>query len=951
MTHNLFNSLQDLVISEGKSAKYYSLPALEKNGLGRISRLPVCIRIILESVLRNCDGKKITEAHVRQLADWQPNAARTHEIPFVVSRIVLQDFTGVPLLVDLAAMRSAAKKLDKDPKLIEPLVPVDLVVDHSIQVDHYGSKDALKRNMEIEFERNHERYQFIKWGMQAFDTFRVIPPGIGIVHQVNLEHLARGVHEKNGIVYPDTLVGTDSHTTMINGIGVVGWGVGGIEAEAGMLGQPVYFLTPDVIGVNLAGQLREGVTATDLVLTITEMLRRANVVGKFVEFFGEGTASLTLPDRATIANMAPEYGATMGFFPVDDATIEYFKGTGRSDAEIAAFQRYFQAQEMYGIPHLGDIDYSSVLELDLSTVSPSLAGPKRPQDRIDLAQLKTRLNELLSKPVADGGFGKQTDDLSQRYPIRPIDYDADVCTRLDTTIPDESCLDNNSDRHITEMVSNHPTPDTTDIPVNKFDRAVDLGHGDVLIAAITSCTNTSNPSVLIAAGLLAKKAVEKGLFVKRHIKTSLAPGSRVVTDYLTETGLLSYLEKLGFSIAGYGCTTCIGNAGPLAEPIEETVVKNDLVCAAVLSGNRNFEARIHANIRANFLASPPLVVAYAIAGTVLKDLTHEPLGTDTENNPVWLKDIWPSSAEIQALMKFATRAETFRKLYSDLTKDHPLWNTISSTTGETYNWPSSTYIAEPPFFEHFSMQPVEKDSKGDIKNASALGIFGDSVTTDHISPAGAIKAASPAGEYLQANQVTQTEFNSYGSRRGNHEVMMRGTFANVRIRNLMVPGSEGGVTLYQAENQPAEEMSIYDAAMQYQSHDIPTIVFGGKEYGTGSSRDWAAKGTQLLGVKAVIASSYERIHRSNLIGMGVLPLQFKNNDNAQSLDITGAEKFDILGLDNLKPQQDVTLIIHHKDGTQKEIQVLCRIDTAIEIDYYVHGGILPYVLRELLNKH
>ncbi|MCP5246449.1 MAG: aconitate hydratase [Burkholderiales bacterium] len=950
MTHNLFNSLQDLTISEGKSAKYYSLPALEKIGLGKISRLPVCIRIILESVLRNCDGKKITEAHVRQLADWQPDAARTHEIPFVVSRIVLQDFTGVPLLVDLAAMRSAAKKLGKDPELIEPLVPVDLVVDHSIQVDHYGNKDALKLNMEIEFERNHERYQFIKWGMQAFDTFKVIPPGIGIVHQVNLEYLAHGVHEKNGVVYPDTLVGTDSHTTMINGIGVVGWGVGGIEAEAGMLGQPVYFLTPDVVGVNLTGQLCEGVTATDLVLTITEMLRREKVVGKFVEFFGEGTASLTLPDRATIANMAPEYGATMGFFPVDDATIEYFKGTGRSDEEITAFQRYFQAQEMYGIPRSGDIDYSRVLQLDLNTVSPSLAGPKRPQDRIDLAQLKTRFNELLSKPVADGGFGKQAGDLNHRYPIRPLESDAQVCTQLDTTIPDESCLENNSDRHVTEMVSNHPTPDTVDIPANKFDRAVDLGHGDVLVAAITSCTNTSNPSVLIAAGLLAKKAVEKGLLVKRHIKTSLAPGSRVVTNYLTATGLLPYLEKLGFSIAGYGCTTCIGNTGPLAEPIEEAIVKNDLVCSAVLSGNRNFEARIHTNIRANFLASPPLVVAYAIAGTMLKDLAHEPLGTDAQNNPVWLKDIWPSSAEIQALMKFATRADTFRELYSDLTKDHPLWNTISSTTGETYNWPSSTYIAEPPFFDHFSLQPIDTGSMSDIKGACALGIFGDSVTTDHISPAGAIKADSPAGEYLQANQVSRAEFNSYGSRRGNHEVMMRGTFANVRIRNLMVPGSEGGVTLYQSESLPAEEMSIYDAAMKYQSNGKPTVVFGGKEYGTGSSRDWAAKGTQLLGVKAVIAASYERIHRSNLIGMGVLPLQFKNNEDTQSLGITGVEKFDILGLDNLQPQQDITLVIHRQDGTKKETQVLCRIDTAIEVDYYRHGGILPYVLRELLNK-
>lgn len=949
MTHNLFNTKQELTISNGKKAAYYSLPALEKSGIGKISRLPVSIRVILESVLRNFDETKITETHVRQLANWEPNASRVNEIPFVVSRIVLQDFTGVPLLVDLAAMRSAANRLGKNPERIEPLVPVDLVVDHSIQIDHYGSQDALKLNMEIEFERNQERYQFIKWGMQAFETFKVIPPGIGIVHQVNLEYLARGVHQKDGIVYPDTLVGTDSHTTMINGIGVVGWGVGGIEAEAGMLGQPVYFLTPDVIGVNLTGQLREGVTATDLVLTITEMLRGANVVGKFVEFFGEGTASLTLPDRATIANMAPEYGATMGFFPVDDVTIEYFKGTGRSEDEIAAFQSYFQTQNLYGIPRSGDIDYTRVLELDLGTVAPSLAGPKRPQDRIDLTGLKARFTELFGKPVVDGGFGKQTDGLTQRYTIRPFDQSAEVCTNIGA-MADESIPKNHNNRHFSEMVSNHPTPDNFNVPTHKFDRATDLGHGDILIAAITSCTNTSNPSVLIAAGLLAKKAVEKGLSVKRHIKTSLAPGSRVVFDYLTATGLLPYLEKLGFSIAGYGCTTCIGNSGPLAEPIEEAVVKNDLVCAAVLSGNRNFEARIHANIRANFLASPPLVVAYAIAGTVLKDLTTEPLGTGADGSPVFLKDIWPGSAEIHSLLKFATNAETFRNRYSNLTQDHPLWNNVASSSGQTYNWPVSTYIAEPPFFEAFALQPDSTGKTGDIRNAYALGIFGDSVTTDHISPAGSIKPTSPAGQYLLSNHVQQADFNSYGARRGNHEVMMRGTFANVRIKNLMIPGSEGGVTLYQAGDQSGAQMSIYDAAMKYQSQGIPTVVFGGKEYGTGSSRDWAAKGTQLLGVKAVIAASYERIHRSNLIGMGVLPLQFKDGDNAQSLGLKGDETFDILGLEDLQPQQDVTLVIHRKDGAQQTVSLLCRIDTAIEIDYYHHGGILPYVLRTLLNR-
>lgn len=952
MTHNLFNSLQELAINQTNKAKFYSLPALEKSGLGKISRLPISIRIVLESVLRNYDGDKITEAHVKQLAGWEPEAPRTHEIPFVVSRIVLQDFTGVPLLVDLAAMRSAAERIGKDPKCIEPLVPVDLVVDHSVQVDYYGNQEALKRNMEIEFHRNNERYQFIKWGMHAFETFKVIPPGIGIVHQVNLEYLARGVHLKNNVIYPDTLVGTDSHTTMINGIGVVGWGVGGIEAEAGMLGQPVYFLTPDVVGVNLTGQLREGVTATDLVLTITEMLRKANVVGKFVEFFGEGTASLTVPDRATIANMAPEYGATMGFFPIDDATIEYFNGTGRSDEEISAFQSYFKTQELYGIPRKGDIDYTQELELDLNTVTPSLAGPKRPQDRIEIANLKSQFINLLSKPIAEDGYGKQTEDLNQRYLTRnDQNNNIDVCINPDTSSLDERSLTPGSSRNVTEMINNHPTPDTIEpLAISTTNGSIDLGHGDILIAAITSCTNTSNPSVLIAAGLVAKKAIENGLSVKHHIKTSLAPGSRVVTEYLTATGLLPYLEQLGFNIAGYGCTTCIGNTGPLAGPIEEAIIKNELVCAAVLSGNRNFEARIHANIRANFLASPPLVVAYAIAGTVLKDLTTEPVGIGKNNKPVWLKDLWPSSEEIHALMKFATQADTFRRLYSNLTENHPLWNNISAVSGQTYNWPDSTYIAEPPFFQDFTIKPLPINQSGGIKKARALGIFGDSVTTDHISPAGAIKETSPAGQYLVSNDVSKGDFNSYGSRRGNHEVMMRGTFANVRIKNLMVPGTEGGVTLYQDNDETKnEKMSIYDAAMKYIANGIPTIVFGGKEYGTGSSRDWAAKGTQLLGVKAVIANSFERIHRSNLIGMGVLPLQFKENDSTQSLGIKGNEQFDLLGLDNIHPQQAITLVIHQPDGAKKNVELLCRIDTAIEVDYYKHGGILPYVLRELMT--
>ena len=958
MTHSLFNTLQEFSPGPGRTAKFYSLPALEKAGIGRVSRLPVSIRIVLESVLRNFDGKKVTEEHVRQLAAWSPTAARTDEIPFVVARIVLQDFTGVPLLADLAAMRGVASKMGKNPKLIEPLVPVDLVVDHSVQIDYYGTKDALDLNMKLEFQRNKERYQFMKWGMQAFDTFKVVPPGVGIVHQVNLEYLARGVHRKDGVYYPDTLVGTDSHTTMINGIGVVGWGVGGIEAEAGMLGQPVYFLTPDVVGVNLTGRLREGVTATDLVLTVTEMLRRQKVVGKFVEFFGEGTASLALPDRATIGNMAPEYGATMGFFPVDDVTIEYFKGTGRTKEEIDALAAYFKAQGLYGVPRAGDIAYSKELSLDLSSITPSLAGPKRPQDRIDLGKLKTTFSDLFSRPIAENGYNKSSGDLNARFVTRYAQAPATV--RGGGEQAQESAPKARGNEHglvsrkntsmssEIEMMDNRPTPDRV-IGGGTAQELVDLGHGDVLIAAITSCTNTSNPGVLIAAGLLAKKAVEHGLTVKPHIKTSLAPGSRVVTEYLTRGGLLPYLERLGFYLAGYGCTTCIGNAGPLDPQLEETVVKNDLIACAVLSGNRNFEARIHANIKANFLASPPLVVAYAIAGTVLKDLMTEPVGRSKNGKAVYLGDIWPTTKEVYDLMRYATDAKTFRRLYGDLTKDQPLWNAISSASGQVYDWPKSTYIAEPPFFEDFRMQP---GAISRIAGARVLGIFGDSVTTDHISPAGSIKDTSPAGEYLIANGVSKADFNSYGARRGNHDVMMRGTFANVRIKNLMVPpkadGSriEGGVTLLRPSG---EQLSIYDAAMKYIAQGTPTIVFGGEEYGTGSSRDWAAKGTQLLGVKAVIAKSFERIHRSNLVGMGVLPLQFKASDTVGSLGIRGDETYDITGLDGeIRPQQDVTLVIRGVDGSRRDVKVLLRIDTPIEVDYYRHGGILPYVLRELV---
>ncbi|OGS73265.1 MAG: aconitate hydratase [Gallionellales bacterium GWA2_60_142] len=942
MSHNLFNSRLSFSLASGKQGTFYSLTALEAAGIGNISRLPVSIRIVLESVLRNCDGKKVTEKHVRELANWKPNAPRTEEIPFVVARIVLQDFTGVPLLADLAAMRDAAAAQGCDPKVIEPLVPVNLVVDHSVQIDSYNNPNALKINMEMEFERNTERYRFMKWGMQAFDTFKVVPPGIGIVHQVNLEYLARGVLQKDGVTYPDTLVGTDSHTTMINGIGVVGWGVGGIEAEAGMLGQPVYFLTPDVVGVHLKGKLREGVTATDLVLTVTELMRKQKVVGKFVEFFGEGTAALTLPDRATIANMAPEYGATMGFFPVDDVTVQFMKNTGRTEEEVDAFESYFKAQGLFGIPQAGSIDYSSVVELDLSSIEPSLAGPKRPQDRIALSRMKETFNTLFSKPIAENGFNKHAEELGKRYTTGLPDRSGTVCIPVSGGGRQDGAQSSSE----MEMADDHPTASVRCETADEMLPPVEIGHGDVLIAAITSCTNTSNPGVLLAAGLLAQKAVAKGLRVKPHIKTTLAPGSRVVTEYLGNAGLLEPLAQLGFTVAAYGCTTCIGNSGPLDAQLEETIVKNDLIAAAVLSGNRNFEARIHANIKANFLASPPLVVAYAIAGKMNINLDTEPLGVGKDGQPVFLRDIWPNSHEIQTVMKYAADPAMYRRLYSDLTRDLPLWNAIAAPTGDRYQWDDSTYIARPPFFD------AAAPKVGDIKGAKALALFGDSVTTDHISPAGSFKPTTPAGQYLQGKHVAVKDFNSYGSRRGNHEVMMRGTFANVRVKNLMLPlkddGSrvEGGYTLYHGE-----QMAIYDAAMKHIADNTPTVIFAGEEYGTGSSRDWAAKGTQLLGVKAVIAKSYERIHRSNLVGMGVLPLQFKGSDTLASLNLTGDETFDLTGIaGDLKPQQDVTLTITRKDGSSQTVSLLLRIDTPIEVDYYRNGGILPYVLKELVGK-
>jgi aconitate hydratase len=894
---NPFNTLQTFS-ANGASHQFYSLPALEAAGFN-VKKLPVSIRLVLESLLRNADGKRVTEQAVRELAGWGAKAPRTEEIPFVVARIVLQDFTGVPLLVDLAAMRSAVTKLGKNPKIIEPLVPVDLVVDHSVQVDFAGTPDALRQNLELEFARNRERYQFLKWGMQAFDTFKVVPPGIGIVHQVNLEYLAKGVLSTGDVCYPDTLVGTDSHTTMINGLGIVGWGVGGIEAEAGMLGQPVYFLTPDVVGVHLTGALREGVTATDLALTVTQLLRKAKVVGKFVEFYGPGAAALPVVDRAMVANMAPEYGATMGFFPIDAECANYLRATGRDEKHVALYEAYYLAQGLWGIPQKGEIEYSTDLELDLAAVVPSVAGPKRPQDRIELPNLQREFFKSYQRPVTENGFGKARADFAKSLKV-----------------------------------------------ATTAGKKARVGTGSVLIAAITSCTNTSNPSVMLAAGLLAKKAVEKGLKVNPAVKASLAPGSRVVTDYLKKTGLQPYLNKLRFNLVGYGCTTCIGNSGPLDANIEEAVVKNDLITASVLSGNRNFEARVHQSIKANFLMSPPLVVAFALAGRVDIDLSCEPLGTDKAGAPVYLADIWPTLQEVRDQMQAALKPAVFRKLYKNFAAQNPKWNEIPSSVGNVYEFDAdSTYIQEPPFFAHFSLTPGTIQP---IAGARALGIFGDSVTTDHISPAGAIKKSSPAGRFLLESGVVHGDFNSYGSRRGNDRIMTRGTFANVRIKNLMLGGEEGGNTIYQPTG---EKLAIFDAAAKHIAAGTPLIVIAGQEYGTGSSRDWAAKGTSLLGVKVVVAQSFERIHRSNLVGMGVLPLQFKEGTTAQSLKLDGTETYDVVGLSpDIRPQQDLVLKVTRKDGTVENVPVRCRIDTPIEIDYYQHGGILPCVLRQIVAQ-
>ncbi len=909
MRHNLFNSLQEFPIAGGKSGEFYSLPQLEKEGAGPISELPFSIRILLESVLRNYDGEGIGEKAISKLARWSPNAPRTDEVPFRVARILLQDFTGVPLVVDLAAMRSAVSRLGRNAGMIEPVVPVDLVVDHSVQVDFSGRPDALRLNMEMEFRRNRARYQFLKWGANSFRNFNIIPPGIGICHQVNLEYLTKVVQEKDGLFYPDTLVGTDSHTTMVNGLGVLGWGVGGIEAEAGMLGQPISFLTPDVVGVRLIGSLKEGTTATDLVLKVTEMLRKADVVGKFVEFYGPGAAGLRVPDRATVSNMAPEYGATAGIFPVDEETCSYLRATGRPEALVEAVRSYYTAQRMFGAHDDKAVKYSSVLELDLSEVEPCVAGPRRPQDRIPLWRLGENIKTLLRKPVGEGGYGKAAGDIDKRFPL--------------------------------DAVPGGKRPAVEEIASKDIGA---LRHGSIGIAAITSCTNTSNPSVMIAAGLVAKKAVENQMAPPFWVKTSLAPGSRVVSEYLEKTGLQQYLDAIGFNLVGYGCSTCIGNSGPLDPAVERLVAENDLVLASVLSGNRNFEARIHQSVKANFLMSPPLVVAFALAGRVDIDLTREPLGRNASGREVYLRDVWPSSEEIRAHLHAALDAEMYRRMYAGFKGRNPLWNDIPYEAEEIYKWDSdSTYIREALYFEGFKITP---DAVSDIQGARVLAILGDSVTTDHISPAGSIGPDSPAGRYLQERGVAADEFNSYGARRGNHEVMVRGTFANVRIRNLMAPGTEGGITVHHPSGR---RMSIYEAACKYGESNTPLVVVAGREYGTGSSRDWAAKGTRLLGVKAVIAQSYERIHRSNLVGMGVLPCQFKEGTSAGSLGLDGSEVLDLLGISGvLRPQQTARLLIHRRNGEADAVSVILRMDTPIEVEYFRNGGILPTVLRRLL---
>ena len=888
-THNPLNTRDTLSTMAGDLA-IFRLDRLEVDGVGSVSSLPFSVRVLLEAALRNLDGYQVREEDVGTLANWNAADPNPIEIPFKPARVVLQDFTGVPSLVDLAALRSAMGRMGGNPDRVEPLIPVDLVVDHSVQVDSFANSDALRRNGEIEFERNRERYEFLRWGANAFESFRVVPPMTGIVHQVNLEYLAKGVIARDGVAFPDSLVGADSHTTMINGLGVVGWGVGGIEGEAVMLGQPIYMLTPEVVGFKLDGQLPEGTTATDLTLTVVQMLRGKGVVDKFVEFYGTGLTGIGLADRATIANMAPEYGATMGFFPVDDETLRYLARTGRTAEEVDVVERYTKEQGLFRTDDTPEPRFTDTLALDLSTVEPSLAGPKRPQDRIALGQMKGAFEGALRAPVGNSGFGLDDDEVQKRMNGK-------------------------------------------------------LGHGAVVIAAITSCTNTSNPSVMVAAGLLAKKAVEKGLSVHAHVKTSLAPGSRVVSDYLDEAGLTPYLEALGFHTVGYGCTTCIGNSGPLPDPVVAAINEGDLVAASVLSGNRNFEGRVHPHVKANYLASPPLVVAYALAGRVDLDLTAEPLGVDGDGNAVFLSDIWPSQDEIVDTVAQTLKPDMFEARYGNVFEGNEMWNAVGGQDGDLYAWQAeSTYVQEPPFFVDLS---PELDAISDITGARVLARLGDSVTTDHISPAGSIAVDSPAGQYLISRGVEPKDFNSYGSRRGSHEVLMRGTFANIRIRNLLAPGTEGGVTVH----LPSGELqSIYDAAMRYVDEGVPSIVIAGVEYGSGSSRDWAAKGPLLLGVRAVLVESFERIHRSNLVGMGVLPLEFVDGENAESLGLSGKEVYDITGLsDDLQPLQDVTVTATDEDGSVRSFSATVRIDTPVEIDYYRNGGILHTVLRNFLK--
>ncbi len=886
--------------TEAGALGYYSLGALAKQGLGLgLEKLPFSIRVLLEAVLRNCDGVSVTPEDVEKLAKWHAPAPAQDELPFKPARVILQDFTGVPALVDIAAMRAAVARLGGDAKKINPLVPVDLVVDHSVQVDYFARADALKLNVQTEFHRNLERYQFLKWGQNAVPGFRVVPPATGIVHQVNLEFLAKGVltgtDQKGAVALPDTLVGTDSHTTMINGLGVLGWGVGGIEAEAAMLGQPLYMLTPQVVGMKLHGRLAEGVTATDLVLTVTQILRAAKVVDKFVEFYGSGLSSMAIADRATLGNMAPEYGATMGYFPIDQETLEYLRRTGRDEKQVALVEQYAKEQSLFRTDATPDPVFTQTLELDLSTVEPSLAGPKRPQDRIALAKMKSTFRQALTAPVKQQGFGLADGELARTAKVEGSDQV--------------------------------------------------IGHGAVVIAAITSCTNTSNPSVLVAAGLVAKKAVEKGLQQKPWVKTSLAPGSQVVTEYLREAGLLPYLEKLGFDVVGYGCTTCIGNSGPLPESVENAVKAGKLVAAAVLSGNRNFEGRIHAQVKANYLASPPLVVAYALAGTTDKDLATEPLGKNAHGEDIYLKDIWPTQEEIAETIRQSITPAMFEKTYAHAFEGTAEWQAIRGVSGDLYAFDeASTYIQEPPFFTQFGPEPEPVQP---IVNARVLALVGDSVTTDHISPAGNIEESSPAGQYLKGRGVPKSEFNSYGSRRGNDRVMVRGTFANIRLKNLMVPGVEGGVTRFQPTG---EQLTIFDAAERYQKESTPLVVLAGKDYGMGSSRDWAAKGTMLLGVKAVIAESFERIHRANLVGMGVLPLIFENGQTADTLGLNGTELVTIEGVDaNMKPRQQLTVRAKKPDGSEQTFRVTARLDTPIDVLYFNNGGILQTVMRSLMK--